>query len=77
MLNDIKIQDGLLGYDDKMSGQSRRVEQLALTIGQSAADQPVEIAGGATLDGKRATITGSVAHAGRRQPAGAAPPPLR
>lgn len=63
VLGDIKIADGLLAYDDKTSGLSRNVEQIALTIGQRAADQPVEIAGGATLDGKRATITGSVAHA--------------
>ena len=64
VLGDIKIADGLLAYDDKTSGLSRNVEQIALTIGQGAADQPVEFAGGATLDGKRATITGSVAHAG-------------
>ena len=73
VLNDIKIEDGLLGYDDKMSGQSRRVEQLALTIGQSAVDQPLEIAGGATLDGKRATITGSVAHAEAAAAGGSSP----
>lgn len=64
VLGDIKIADGLLAYDDKTSGLNRNVEQVALTIGQRAADQPVEIAGGATLDGRRATITGSVAHAG-------------
>lgn len=73
VLNDVKIEDGVLGYDDKTSGQSRRVEQLALTIGQSAADQPVELAGGATLDGKRATIAGSVANAAAAAAGGTSP----
>ena len=73
VLNDIKIEDGLLGYDDKSSGQSRRVEQMALTIGQSAADQPVEIAGGATMEGKRATIAGSVANAAAAAAGGSSP----
>lgn len=73
VLGDVRITDGVVAYDDKAAGTSKRAEAIALAIKQAAPDQPVAIDGGLTFQGKPATLTGSVdrpqgAVAGERSP---------
>ena len=48
-------------FDDRASKQNRRAEAIDLAINQAGADQPVKLDGGVTMEGKRATLAGSVA----------------
>ncbi|MGD9512121.1 MAG: AsmA family protein, partial [Geminicoccaceae bacterium] len=60
VLGDVRISDGVVAYDDKAAGTSRRAEAIALTVKQAGPDQPVAIDGGLTFQGQPATLTGSV-----------------
>lgn len=73
VLGDVRISDGVVAYDDKAAGTSKRAEAIALTVKQAGPDQPVAIDGGLTFQGQPATLTGSVdrpqgAAAGERSP---------
>ena len=73
VLGDVRISDGTVAYDDRVTGTSKRAETIALTIKQAGPDQPVAIDGGLTFEGKPATLTGSVdrpqgAAAGEKSP---------
>ena len=63
VLGDIRIEDGLITYDDRAGGLSRRIEDVDLGIIQAGADQPVGINGGLVMEGRRANLAGSVARA--------------
>ena len=72
-LSDVRIEDGVVAYDDRAQGTSRRAEAIGLKISQAGPDQPVTLDGGLTLDGQRATLAGKVdrpqgAVAGERSP---------
>ena len=73
VLGDVRITDGVVAFDDKAAGTSKRAEAIALAIKQAAPDQPVAIDGSLTFQGKQATLAGSVdrpqgAVAGERSP---------
>ena len=73
VLGDVRIEDGVVAYEDRAQGTSRRAEAIGLTITQPGPDQPVALDGGLTLDGGQATLTGKVdrpqgAAAGERSP---------
>ncbi|MFO1046471.1 MAG: AsmA family protein [Geminicoccaceae bacterium] len=73
VLGDVRITDGVVAYDDKAAGTSKRAEAIALSVKQAAPEQPVAIDGGLTFEGQPATLTGSVdrpqgAAAGERSP---------
>ena len=61
VLGNVRIEDGLATFDDRKSNQNRRAEDIDLSVAQAGADQPVKIDGGLTMEGKRATLAGSVA----------------
>jgi AsmA protein len=61
VLGDIRIEDGLVSYDDRASKLNRRAEAIDLAITQAGADEPVKVDGGLTMEGKRATLAGTVA----------------
>ena len=63
VLGDIRVEDGLITYDDRAGGLSRRVEDVDLGITQAGADQPVGIDGGLVMEGQRANLAGTVAQA--------------
>ena len=60
VLGDVRISDGVIAYDDRAAGTSKRAEAIALTVKQAGPDQPVAIDGGLTFEGKPATLTGRV-----------------
>ena len=51
----------MVTFDDRASKQNRRAEAIDLAIDQAGADQPVKLDGGLTMEGKRATLAGTVA----------------
>ena len=61
VLGDVRIEGGLVTYDDRTSGVLRRAEDINLAIAQAGAEQPVTLDGGLTMEGKRATLAGTVA----------------
>jgi AsmA protein len=61
VLGDIRIEGGLVTYDDRTSDLRRRAEEIDLAIAQAGAERPVTLDGGLTMEGKRATLVGTVA----------------
>jgi AsmA protein len=61
VFGDVRIEGGTVAYDDRATKLSRRAEEIELAIGQAGADQPAKLDGGLTIDGKRATLAGTVA----------------
>jgi AsmA protein len=73
VLADIRVEGGVLSFDNRATGQNRRVESIDLAIAQTGADQPAKIDGVLTMAGKRATLAGTVVRpqalaAGERSP---------
>lgn len=63
LLGDVRIEDGLIAYEDRAGGLARRAEDVDLAIAQAGSDEPVRIEGGLVMDGQRAALVGSVARA--------------
>ena len=61
VLGDVRIENALVTYDDRTSGVLRRAEDINLAIAQAGAELPVTLDGGLTMEGKRATLAGTVA----------------
>jgi len=73
VLGDVRIEGGLATYDDRASGLRRRAEEIDLAIAQLGAEQPVTLDGGLTMEGKRATLAGTVARPGGVAAGGTSP----
>ena len=73
VLGDIRIEGGLVTYDDRTSGVPRRAEDIYLAIAQAGAEQPVTLDGKLTMEGKRATLAGTVARPSGVAAGGASP----
>ena len=50
----------MVTLDDRVGKLNRRAEAIDLAINQAGADQPVKLDGGVTMEGKRATLAGTV-----------------
>ena len=73
VLGEVRIGGGLVTYDDRTSDLRRRAEDIELAIAQAGAEQPAEVDGGLTIDGKRATLAGTVARPDEIVAGGASP----
>jgi AsmA protein len=58
-LGDVRVEGGLVTFDDRARMVNRRAEAIDLAINQPGADQPIKLDGGLTMAGKRATLAGT------------------
>jgi uncharacterized protein involved in outer membrane biogenesis len=73
VLGEVRVEDATVSYHDRAGGIRRTAEAIERAITQAGPDQQVAIEGGLTLEGRKATLKGTVdrpqgAVAGERSP---------